>query len=150
MIIALLLAASAAAADFSVKPGLDARSLGGIVVHDFKTEGTISGLQWDALHILYKGDIEVAELGAFGARRDGDRHILVGPSFGTPGGDLAGVACWLQDHDVDWAWLKVASGYGRYVHAYVNIGWDFSMAAKMKLSPDLVGLGGVLKFGGDK
>lgn len=133
------------ASDWSLKLGLDAGSFGGLVVHDFMTKASLSGLEWDGEHIQYKGN-EAAEIGVFAAERDFDKHFLIGPSFGVPGTDL-GVIAQNAETYFDWGWLPSVADYGKYVHAYFNIGWDFSRANLLKARPDLVGLGGVLKFG---
>lgn len=135
----------ASASDFKGRLGLDSGSIGAILVHDFKSAGTLSGAEWDTLHISFK-DKEVAEVGAFVVRRDGDRHILAGPSLGAPGGDLATISDNISEY-FDWPVLNILGTYGQYVHGYLNVGWDFSEFNKMRPNPDLIGLGGVLKFG---
>lgn len=133
------------ASAFSSKLGLNADSFGGIFVHDFQKSATLTGLQWDASHIFYK-EKEVAEVGFFGGKRDVDAHLIVGPSFGTPGGSLGSIFNNAKQY-VDWPFLDTLQDMGQYVHAYFNIGWDLSKPKSMKATPDLIGLGGVLKFG---
>lgn len=142
----LALAASAQASPWSGKLGLDYASFGAIIVHDFKTQSTASGAQWDMLHVLYNGK-ETAEVGAFVVQRDVDRHPILGPSLGAPGGGIGAIAQNAQGL-FDWAFLPVLADYGKYVHTYVNVGWDFSNIRALHVNPDLLGLGGVVKFGG--
>ena len=131
--------------NWSGKLGLDAGSFGGLVVHDFRSKGTLAGIQWDMLHILYSGK-EVAELGSFVVQRDNDKHLLAGPSFGTAGAGLGTVASNIKNY-FDWPILSALEDVGKYVHAYINVGWDLSRPNSMHLKPELVGLGGVVKFG---
>lgn len=145
LLAALASAAPARASEWSGKLGLDAGSIGGIVVHDFATKATVSGLEWDATHILYNG-AEVAEAGAYVGKRDVDAHFLAGPSIGTPAGSLAVLAKNVQQF-IDWPFLSTVADYGQYVHAYVNVGWDLTRIQQAHARPDLIGAGGVLKFG---
>lgn len=56
--LALLLALAAVpanAGNWSANLGLSPSDLGAITVHDFKSKGTDTGFQWDALHFKDKG-----------------------------------------------------------------------------------------------
>lgn len=141
----LVLAVSAQASPWSGRLGLDRGSIGGIEVHDFAKEATVTGIEWDVEHINYSGT-EVAEAGIYVGKRDVDAHFIVGPSLGTPMGSVATFAKNVHMF-VDWPFLTAVEDYGKYVHAYFNIGWDVVAIDKAHAQPDLIGFGGVLKFG---
>lgn len=132
------------AADFSVKPGLDLASFGGVVVHDFAANATISALNWDALHLQYKSD-DVAEAGLFAGKRDTDNGVIVGPSFGSPSATLSETATFLMDRGLTWKILPVMKDYGQYAKAYLNLGWDLAHPREMHGRPGVIGLGVQIK-----
>ncbi len=144
----LLLTGIANASPWSGKLGLDANSVGGLVVHDFRSQGTLAGVQWDTFHILYK-EKETAEIGAFLVSRDKDKHLLAGPSFGAAGAGVGTIATNIKNY-FDWQFLTALEDAGKYVHAYINVGWDLSRPREMHWKPELIGLGGVVKFGAFK
>lgn len=134
------------AGNWSTKLGLSPSDIGGIVVHDYITKGTDSGIQWDAIHFKDRG-IEQAEGGAFAVQRDTDKHLILGPDIGVPGSTLGDICNLVTDLAPSWTWIDAVQPYAAYLHAYFNFGWDFSRPQIMRLRPDLVGTGGVLKFG---
>lgn len=144
-IVMICFCSMAQASPWSGRLGLDASSVGGLIVHDFRTESTVSGIEWDVEHILYANS-EIAEAGLNGVYRDTDGHFLAGPSFGVPGTTVGALAADVSLFS-NWPILKTIADYGQYIHAYFNIGYDLSRPNALKLRPDLYGLGGVLKFG---
>ena len=144
----LLAIAPASAGNWSVAPGLSPSDLGAITIHDFKSKGTDAGFQWDALHFKDKG-VEEFEGGSFVVQRDTDKHVILGPDLGLPGASLGDVCGLITDLAPTWTWVNAIKPYAALAHAYVNVGWDFSRPSAMHLSPDLIGAGGVLKFGGN-
>lgn len=124
------------------KLGLDASSIGSVVSHDFLKQATVSGFEWDALHIRYNSN-EVGELGLFVGSRDTDKKLLLGPSIGTSGMNVGKTAKFLHNF-FDWPILGPLEDAGNYVNAYFNFGVN---PLRLKDKPFL-GLGGILKFGG--
>lgn len=141
-VVLICLGSNAFASPWTGKLGLDSGSFGGVVSHDFIKTATVSGLEWDTLHIRYNGN-EIGEIGVFGGKRDVDSRFLIGPSFGTSGMNVGKAAKFMQNF-FDWPILTPLSDAGSYVNAYVNIGIDISNPR----STPFCGLGGVLKFGG--
>lgn len=140
----LLIASTAFSGDFSVKPGLDLASFGGVLVHDFAADATISALNWDGAHFQYKGD-DFAEAGLFAGKRDVDNGIIVGPSLGSPGATLGETASFLMDRGLSWKILPIMKDYGQYAKAYLNLGWDFAHPNQMHGKPSVIGLGVQIK-----
>lgn len=133
----------ASASPLSYSWGLDSKSLGGVLSHDFSKSATIDGLEWDAIHLKYNSS-EVGELGLFGGARDTDKRFMVGPSFGTSGMNVGKAAKFVHNF-FDWPILTPLEDMGNYLNGYVNLGFNL---AHLSETP-FVGLGVVAKYGGN-